>query len=248
MDLRLSHVAIATPPFTHWFTGGPIGAPLSFANVRRYGPDRSNPQRTPRTDFMPSTDTPRLVLFARFPTPGVAKTRLIPALGARGAADVHRRLTERTVQILLATGLAVEIRYTGGTAQDFAGWLGDGITLVEQAEGDLSDKLIAAIEPTPVIFFGADTPELSVDHVHAAVAAMRSNPVVIGPAGDGGYYLIGLTAPLRFLFEAMPWSTEQVYPETLARLRARSIEPANLDVLNDCDRPEDLACWPWLTS
>lgn len=197
---------------------------------------------------MASTNAPRLVLFARFPTPGVAKTRLIPALGEMGAADVHRRLTERTVQILKASGLAVEICYTGGTAQGFADWLGDGITLVEQAEGDLSDKLIAAIDPAPVIFFGADTPELSVDHVNAAVAALRSNAVVIGPAGDGGYYLIGLAAPHRFLFEAMPWSTEQVFPETLARLRARSIEPAILGVLNDCDRPEDLISWPWLTS
>jgi uncharacterized protein len=197
---------------------------------------------------MTSTIAPRLVLFARYPTPGTAKTRLIPALGAIEAARVHRDLTERTIRTMASSGLTVEVRYTGGPMHDFSAWLGEDIALVEQVDGDLSDRLIAALDPAPVIFFGADTPDLSSVHVNQAIEALRTRDVVIGPAEDGGYYLIGVASPHRFLFEAMPWSTDRVYPETLSRLQSRSLVPAVLETLSDCDRPEDLARWPWLSA
>lgn len=189
---------------------------------------------------------PRLVLFARFPTPGAAKTRLIPAIGKDGAANVHRQLTERTVRILESSGAPVELRYTGATASDFRDWLGPGITLVEQVAGDLSARLLASIEPAPVIFFGADTPDLQIGHVSQAIQALETKKVVIGPARDGGYYLIGIAERMDWLFESMPWSTDQVMPETLSRLRDRSIQPVLLEPLDDCDRPEDLTNWTWL--
>lgn len=191
--------------------------------------------------------TPRLVLFARYPDAGQCKTRLIPALGAPGAAAVHRRLTERTVAVLQACG-PVELRHTGAAAGAFADWLGNGITLVEQVPGDLTDRLLAALDPAPVIFFGADTPELEQRHVLAAMAALETHELVIGPAEDGGYYLIGMRTPMPFLLTGMPWSTEQVLPETLRRLAAAGIEPVLLDRLADCDRPEDLDRWPWLVA
>jgi uncharacterized protein len=192
--------------------------------------------------------TPRLVLFARYPTAGAAKTRLIPALGAEGAAAVHRQLTERTLSVLLANGSPVELHHTGAEQADFRSWLGEGFAFVKQAEGDLTDRLLAALHPAPVIFFGADTPDLSAHHVAAAVAALESHPVVLGPADDGGYYLIGMKTPMPEILNDMPWSTDQVMPETLRRLLEKGIEPALLDTLHDCDRPEDLARWPWLTA
>jgi uncharacterized protein len=192
--------------------------------------------------------TPRLVLFARYPTAGAAKTRLIPALGPEGAAGVHRLLAKRTLGVLLDSGFPVELHHTGAQEADFRGWLGEGFALVKQAEGDLTDRLMAALHPAPVIFFGADTPDLSIDHVAAAVAALESHPVVLGPAGDGGYYLIGMKQPMPELLIDMPWSTDQVIPETLRRLAENGIEPALLETLHDCDRPEDLARWPWLTT
>jgi uncharacterized protein len=191
---------------------------------------------------------PRLVLFARYPTAGAAKTRLIPALGPAGAAALHRRLAARTLAVMQASGHPVELHYTGAGEDGFRAWLGDGVALVRQADGDLSDRLMAALDPAPVIFFGADTPDLSAHHVRCAVAALQTHPVVLGPAGDGGYYLIGMKRPMPELLVDMPWSTDRVMPETLRRLADADIEPLLLEVLHDCDRPEDLARWPWLTA
>ncbi len=190
---------------------------------------------------------PRLLLFARYPAAGACKTRLIPALGPAGAAALHRHLTERTVAILQQSGCPVTIAYTGADKREFETWLGDGIALTEQVEGDLTAKLLACLDPAPVIFFGADTPDLQHHHVASAVAALETHEVVIGPAEDGGYYLIGMRQARPELFVGMPWSTEQVLPETLVRLKRLGTEPLLLETLSDCDRPEDLACWPDLS-
>lgn len=191
---------------------------------------------------------PRLVLFARYPLAGACKTRLIPALGAEGAAALHRHLTERTIATLRQSGSRITLAYTGAEEAEFAAWLGRDIGLVEQVAGDLTAKLMACLDPAPVIFFGADTPDLELHHVEQAIAALRTHDVVIGPADDGGYYLIGMRAPLPQLLTDIPWSTDQVLPETLARLGQLGIEAALLETLSDCDRPEDLARWPDLTA
>jgi uncharacterized protein len=190
----------------------------------------------------------RLVLIARYPAAGAAKTRLIPALGPDGAAEVHRQLTARTLGLLRECGFPVELHYTGADEAAFREWLGDGFALFRQAEGDLTDRLMAALHPAPVIFLGADTPDLEIHHVEQAIAALEDNPVVIGPAADGGYYLIGMKQPMPELLDHMPWSTDQVMPETLRRLAARGMAPVLLETLHDCDRPEDLPRWPWLTA
>jgi uncharacterized protein len=191
---------------------------------------------------------PRLILFARYPTAGACKTRLIPALGPEGAAALHRHLTERTVRIMQQSGCPVAVAYTGADASEFKCWLGTDILLIEQVEGDLTAKLLACANPSPVIFFGADTPDLQLHHVASAIAGLETHEVVIGPAEDGGYYLIGMRKSLPELFTDMPWSTEQVLPETLARLSSLGIEPLLLETLSDCDRPEDLARWPDLVA
>lgn len=194
------------------------------------------------------TELPRLVLFARYPVAGACKTRLIPALGKEGAAAVHRHLTERTVNVLRQSGCPVTLAYTGAREADFADWLGSDVTLRAQADGDLTARLIACIEPAPVIFFGADTPDLDAAHVAQALTALQTYAVVIGPAEDGGYYLIGMRTALPELLIDMPWSTEQVLPETLSRLARLGIEPVLLETLADCDRPEDLVRWPDLAA
>lgn len=183
----------------------------------------------------------RIILFARFPEPGRAKTRLIPALGAERAAELHRRLTERIVAELRASGLPWSVAVTGAPLADFARWLG-AADLFDQGEGDLGERL-ARIAP-PVIFIGADIPDLAVAHLRAAAAAVGAGRVVVGPAEDGGYYLLGLPAPMPFLFGDMPWGTDRVFGETVARLDARGIAPVLLEPLADLDRPEDLARWP----
>lgn len=193
---------------------------------------------------------PRLALFTRYPEPGVAKTRLIPALGATGAAALHKRLTERTVAVLRAAAPAdaIEIHFTGASDAAFRAWLGDDLHYVAQPEGDLTQRLVSALAPAPVIFLGADTPDLSAAHVRAAIAALADHAVVIGPADDGGYYLIGMAEADDFLLTDIAWSTPAVRPETLRRCAARGIAPVLLEALADCDRPEDLARWPWLAA
>jgi uncharacterized protein len=190
----------------------------------------------------------RLVLFTRYPEPGQAKTRLIPALGAAGAAALHRRLTEHTVATARASGLEVEVRTTGAAQPAFAEWLGDDISLVDQGEGDLGDRLRRAAPPYPVLFIGADLPDLQVELLTRAARLLATERVVLGPAEDGGYWALGLSAPYDGLFDNIPWGSDQVLAETLARLAGAGIAPALLPTLADLDRPEDLSRWPDLAS
>jgi rSAM/selenodomain-associated transferase 1 len=190
---------------------------------------------------------PRVVAFARFPVAGMCKTRLIPAVGADGAAAIHTRLVETCVAAMRGSGLSIELRTTGAEAPAFEQWLGRDIAFIDQGEGDLGDRLARAATPYPVIFIGSDAPDLSAARLIAAAAALRDAPAVIGPAEDGGYYLLGLNAPAPWLFTDMDWGTETVFEETMRRLTAHGITPVVLEMLADVDRPEDLLRWPELT-
>jgi rSAM/selenodomain-associated transferase 1 len=184
----------------------------------------------------------RVVLFTRWPEAGKAKTRLIPALGAQGAADLHRRLTERTVATVRAAGLHLEIRSTGAEQAAFREWLGIE-TVVDQGEGDLGARLARAAEQMPVLLLGADIPGLLPQHLGEAAAALAHHPAVIGPANDGGYWLLGLAAPQPAVFCDVEWGTDSVLATTLARLPA---ETPRLEMLSDLDTPDDLVNWPGL--
>ena len=177
---------------------------------------------------------PRVVVFARLPTPGRAKTRLIPALGARGAAEVHRRLTERTLARVRLSGLPFEVRSTGAPPAAFTAWLGDA-AVIDQGEGDLGRRLLSAGPPYPTLFIGSDAPDLTPTLLLDAAAAL-----------DRAEALLGLRRRCDAVFADMTWSTDRVCAETRARLHAASMPPALLPVLADCDRPEDLARWPEL--
>lgn len=190
---------------------------------------------------------PRIVLFTRWPEPGRAKTRLIPAIGAERAAALHRRLTERTLAAVRRSGLPFELRVTGAPPAAFQHWLGP-VMIVDQGGGDLGQRLDRAGPPYPTLFIGADAPDLSAKLLLEAAEALRSYSAVIGPAEDGGYWLIGLGRPVEGVFSGIDWSTERVFPQTLDRLRAALIEPALLPQLSDCDLPEDLARWPELAA
>ena len=153
-------------------------------------------------------------------------------------------LTERTLAAARASGLVVEVRTTGGSRAAFAEWLGRDVLLVDQGDGDLGQRLERAMDPTPMLFIGSDLPDLTPDHLVEAARQMLTSQVVVGPAEDGGYWALGLNEPCAFLFDAMPWGTNQVLPLTLDRLRDKGIAPALLPTLADCDRPEDLSRWP----
>lgn len=191
------------------------------------------------------TISPRIVLFTRYPTPGRAKTRLSPALGAAGAAALHRRLTERALAAIRATGLPHEVRSTGAPAAAVRRWLGD-IAVVPQGRGHLGARMRRAVGQGPAILVGADIPDLSAELLREAAEALAAHPAVIGPATDGGYWLIGLRAPVPGLFAPMAWGGPDVFAATMARFVRAGVAPARLPVLADLDRPEDLARWPGL--
>ena len=182
----------------------------------------------------------RVSLFTRWPEAGKAKTRLIPVLGAQGAADLHRRLTERTVGVVRAAGLALEVRSTGAELAQFRDWLGVE-TVVDQGDGDLGVRLARAAEAVPVLLLGADIPGLTPEHLISAAEALGKAPAVIGPAADGGYWLLGLARAVPGVFDGIAWGTSTVFAATLARLPGDTVQ---LPMLSDLDTPDDLARWP----
>lgn len=206
----------------------------------------------PATAVSGSANQLRLVLFSKYPVPGEVKTRLIPALGAAGAATLHGQLAKHCFNVISATakmgGATCEVRYSGAEESAFREWLEHDGRYLPQSEGDLGDRLQQAAEPLPYIFFGADTPDLNAEIIHRAIAALDTHDVVIGPAEDGGYYLVGAKRELPGLFENMPWSTADLLDQTLEYLNQIGISPGLLPTLRDCDRPEDLVHWPWLTA
>ncbi|NCP18338.1 MAG: glycosyltransferase [Erythrobacter sp.] len=188
--------------------------------------------------------TPEIAIFARWPEPGKAKTRLIPALGAEGAAQLYARLLELTVREARASGLPFHLRVTGDDPARFCDWLGDDLDVRDQGGGDLGEKLTRV--PTPGMMIGSDCPGLTATLLREAAGALATNEAVIGPADDGGYWLLGLARPRPGLFAKMAWSTPQVFPETMQRLGALGITPHLLPELTDIDTGDDLAAWPGL--
>ena len=188
-----------------------------------------------------------LLLFTRFPEPGRSKTRLIPALGAVGAARLQSQLTEQTLRLAEAFSnrhdLALEIYFAGGDEEAMQQWLGPHICK-RQVVGSLGDRMQHAFTQafadgmTQVVLIGADCPGLSADILRQAFLALRDSDLVLGPALDGGYYLIGLKQSRPLLFDDIAWGSASVLQQTLAKAKALNV--SQLTPLHDIDRPQDL--------
>ncbi len=185
----------------------------------------------------------RLCIFTRFPVAGEAKTRLIPALGADGAAALQREMTEHTVRQARHAGAEIEIRYTGGSEQQMRTWLGDDLCYAAQGDGHLGERMARTFQQhfasggDRVVIIGGDCPSNHRKNIQTAFHWLENNNCVIGPASDGGYYLIGLTRPMPELFQGLEWGAERVLEQTLA---AAPCKPALLPELHDVDLPEDI--------
>jgi hypothetical protein len=192
-----------------------------------------------------------LIIFTRYPTPGKTKTRLIPALGAAGAAELQRQLTEYTVAQArsLTPQLSLEVRFAGGDTKQMAAWLGRDLTYHLQAEGDLGTRMAQAFQQAfsrgaeRVVTIGIDCPQIGSERLRTAFAKLQAHDLVLGPATDGGYYLIGLRRFVPDLFMGVDWGTGVVYRQTTAIAERRELAIAPLDPLTDIDRPGDL--WVW---
>jgi len=183
----------------------------------------------------------RIVVFAKQPLPGRVKTRLIPALGAEGAARLAQEMLDRTIEEALATGLPVEL--CGDP--DAAAWYDGPAEAGAQGEGDLGERLArsarrALAAGDGVLLIGTDCPSLDRHRLRAAARALESHHAVLHPAADGGYVLLGLGRFDPSLFEAMPWSTPEVAAETVARIAALGWSLDLRETLRDVDEPADL--------
>ncbi len=212
-------------------------------------------------EALPRYDAPfqrqRLIVFARYPEPGTTKTRLIPALGEQGAADLQRQMNHHTLNVARQwarlAGRHVEVRYAGGDATRMGQAFGDDLSYVDQGTGDLGDRLIHAFQHghddacDAVIAIGTDCPQLDTATIAHAFDALQDHDVVLGPASDGGYYLIGMRRPHAGLFDDIDWSTDRVLAQTRQRIDQLGLSLATLPTLDDVDEPADLPAWQRIT-
>lgn len=193
-------------------------------------------------------------MFLKAPRPGQVKTRLAADLDGEAAAGIYRMLVGLTLGRL--EGFEdVELRYTPDDADaeaevEVAGWRRQaGWRLRPQGQGDLGDRLERALAEAfgegagRVVIVGTDCPWLEASDLEEAFEALGRSEVVIGPAEDGGYWLLGLDRARPELLRGIPWSTPGVYDMTLRRAREAGLRVAELRRLRDVDTLEDWRAW-----
>jgi rSAM/selenodomain-associated transferase 1 len=190
----------------------------------------------------------RVQIFAKSPQPGLAKTRLIPALGAQGAAELALRLLKHTcVQVAQAntgqTELWVTPDHNTPFWQDLNAYF--HFQLFNQQGEDLGCRLSLAAKmglqrASRILLIGTDCPELTADRIQQAAADLDHYQNVLIPAKDGGYVLLGLTSFNERLFQEVPWSTDKVASITQERIRSLNQSLKCHDPLQDIDLPQDL--------
>ena len=191
----------------------------------------------------------RIAVFAKAPVPGEVKTRLAALLGADGAASLHAGLVRHALATAVRSGVGpVELwcapdEHHGFFASCAAQF---GARLYPQQGADLGARMRAAFESAladgvSLLLIGSDCPAITPIALTAAASALRSHDVVIAPAEDGGYVLVGLSRPCAGLFEDVAWGTAAVMGQTRRHLARSGAAWLELPMLWDVDRPEDYA-------
>ncbi len=193
----------------------------------------------------------QVAVLAKAPMPGLAKTRLIPALGPQGAARLQRQLTRAAVQTALDARLGAVTLWCAPHAQHRffkALYRTTGVPCLIQASGDLGERMHTAFrlhcEQGPLLLTGTDCPPLTPAHLRqAAQALLDGDDAVFYPAEDGGYVLVGLRRPQAALFRDISWSTDAVMAQTRERAIAAGLRVREFETLWDLDVPADLVRW-----
>lgn len=204
------------------------------------------PTRESRT---PAAPTRTVAVFAKAPRPGWVKTRLAADLGDEEAARIYRSLGRTTVHSLRDAGFDLTVFYDPpdrGAREEVAAWLGEGLRYRPQAPGDLGARMAHAVteclkRSEEVCVVGTDVPGLGPVAVQHAFDALSRNDLVVGPATDGGYYLLAMNRLRPWLFQNVPWSTPAVLPTTLARAAEHLVRVELLPEKTDVDTVADLA-------
>jgi len=186
-----------------------------------------------------------LVIFVKAPRSGTVKSRLAQSIGPRAACAAYRRLVETLVE-RLGHLPAAELRFSpDDAAPEVRAWLRGGWLCRPQCGGNLGDRLQSAFAESfaegaqRVVIIGSDCPAVTAEDIHAAWTSLLTHDVVIGPASDGGYWLIGLCQARADLFSDIPWSTDQVLAQTLQRVNEAELSVRTLRELDDVDTEAD---------
>jgi rSAM/selenodomain-associated transferase 1 len=191
-----------------------------------------------------------MVIMAKQPQPGAVKTRLCPPLSSQAAAALYQAfLLDKIAQVDRLKAACPVIAYTPDAARNYFADIAPQFLLVPQQGDGLGARLVNtftylfATGYTGVLAIDSDTPTLPTEFLQQAIEriALPQYDVVLGPSEDGGYYLIGLRALHRELFEDMPWSTAAVIPETRQRAKTKGLTVTDLPTWFDIDTPEELA-------
>lgn len=201
-----------------------------------------------------------LVVFARYPEPGACKTRLIPALGDVGAAQLHEQMTRRTLswarELRDKSDVEVQVRFFGASANAMRDKFGEDLCYLPQCDGHLGAKLEEATQwgqqrnYRSLAIVGTDCPQINEAYVRSALDTLETHELGIAPATDGGYALIALgrdalgkSELVRALFREKNWGEANVLKDTLADIAPINLRVALLNALSDVDEPEDLQFW-----
>ena len=204
------------------------------------------------------------MVFARFPEVGKCKTRLISALGARAAAEVHRSMTVHTLawaqRLKDKTQCKLEVHFAGGDGDAMARTFGENLQFVAQSNGDLGVRMQSAFEQASragakkIVVVGTDCPDLDEAYAQRAFDALDCHEVCFGPALDGGYALLGINASalesraitdstFDALFRGVDWGTQQVLRQSVNAVAGLPVRVRMLRAVSDVDYPEDLGVW-----
>ena len=188
-----------------------------------------------------------VLVVGKAPVPGQAKTRLAPPLSPRAAADLYRAFLLDTLHLALSLGWErVSLVHPAGSAPVLRDIVPAGVVLCQQPGSGLGDALSTAFIShldagfARVMLLASDSPGLPPDILDAAAVALDAADVCLGPSLDGGYYLLGMSAPHPELFESIDWSTDRVCAQTLARARSAGLRVHLLPTWYDVDTPADL--------
>jgi uncharacterized protein len=194
-----------------------------------------------------------LIIFTRCPEPHRTKTRMIPRLGPEGAAQLQGDMTDHALawarELAVRATVSVQVRFEGGDEARMRSRFGDSFPYLPQGPGDLGDRMMRAIAEAfaagadRVIVVGTDCPDITSALAAEAFERLATADLVLGPATDGGYYLIGLRRPIPALFAGIAWGQETVLHETQERAEKLGLATLLLTSLSDVDRPEDLPVW-----
>ena len=191
-----------------------------------------------------------VLIFVRAPERGRVKTRLAADVGDEAALRIYERLALQAINAACGLGdeAAVRVCYTpSGAGEVIRSWLGEArVEYRPQGKGDLGERMRGAFRDAfddgadRVVIVGSDLPDMSPELLREALELLDRHPAVLGPALDGGYYLLGLRNPLPNVFRAIPWSTDRVLATTLARFAKAGVDPELLAPRNDVDTADDL--------